>query len=831
MLYSASSLKGVSTTWVVAPPMKKRLAPSLLMGFMSLILPLSSSILTSLPAQADEAAVLGYQKAPSPLDDLLNIPSLPAMSLSPDRRSYALLEQQELPSLAELAEPELRLAGLRINPDNQAPSRGWNYVGIKLYIEGADVRAVKGLPVQPRLSNIQWSPDGRSMAFSHTTTDQVELWLLDITTAQARRVDGIKLNKSYGVPFSWSPDSQSLIVKTVTRALPLPASSRLPSGPVVMQSDGKASPGRTYQDLLRNPDDVARFKHYLHTQLQRVTLDGRSVPLGQPGLIVGAIPSPNGEFLLVEQFEEPFSYAFPAFRFPLRSELWNTNGQLVKTVATLPLADKIPIHFDAVRPGRRNIDWRADAPASLYWLEALDGGDPDNKPENGMRDRLWLWSAPFDKAPVSRLDVPYRIDTLYWGGDDLALAYTDWYQNRQSEVWLLHPDGQAPAKKVKSFSSEDRYAHPGYPLTRRSPAGTTVLERDGQNIYLSGAGASPEGEKPFVDRWNPNNNQLQHLWRSSPPWYEQPVQLIDSDTLLIRRENPDEPPNYYLRSLKSGELKALTAFPHPMPMLREVTKQIIEYTRADGVKLNGTLYLPPGYKPGSGPLPLVMWAYPREFKSSAAAGQVKGSPHSFVRLSPTSPLVFLTQGYAVLDDPAMPIIGEGKAEPNDTYIQQLVSSAQAAVDKVVSMGVADRKRIAIGGHSYGAFMTVNLLAHSDLFAAGVARSGAYNRTLTPFGFQSEQRTLWQAPDVYRQLSPLLYADKIKEPLLLVHGEADDNSGTFPMQSQNLYAALKGLGAPVRLVMLPYESHGYRAKESLGHMLWEMTAWLDKHLKK
>lgn len=798
---------------------------------LSLMLSLMLAGTDPLTAKADEAVPLGYQQAPSPLDNLLNIPSLPALSLAPDRRSFILFDQQDLPDLAELTEPELRLAGLRINPDNLAPSRGWNYVGIKLYPKGEPGPAVTGLPAHPRLSNIQWSPDGRSVAFSHTTPDQVQLWILDVQSGKARRVEGIQLNKAYGTVFVWQSDSQSLICKTVTRALPLPPASRLPSGPVVQESDGKASPGRTYQDLLRNPDDVARFKHYLHGQLQRVTLDGRSVPLGLPGLIVAFVPSPNGEFLLVEQLEEPFSYAFPAFRFPLRSELWNLNGQLVKSVATLPLADKIPIHFDAVRPGRRNIDWRSDAPASLYWLEALDGGDPNMKPAKGMRDRLVIWPAPFDKEPVARLDVPDRIESIYWGGDDLALAYTGWYQTRQDHVWMLRPDGASSAKQIMSYSSEDRYAHPGYPLTTRTANGTSVLQRSGQDLYLSGLGATPEGDRPFVDRWNPFSGAKNRIFRSQAPWFEQPVQLIDDKQLLLRRENPDEPPNYYVKQLDSGDLKALTAFEHPMPMLREVSKQIIEYTRADGVKLNGTLYLPPGYKPGSGPLPLVMWAYPREFKSSAAAGQVKGSPYSFVRLSPTSPLVFLTQGYAVLDDPAMPIVGEGKTEPNDTYISQLVSSAKAAVDKVVEMGIADRKRIAIGGHSYGAFMTVNLLAHSDLFAAGIARSGAYNRTLTPFGFQSEQRTLWEAPEVYRQLSPLLYADKIKEPLLLVHGEADDNSGTYPMQSQNLYSALKGLGAPVRLVMLPYESHGYRSKESLGHMLWEMTRWLDKYLKK
>ncbi|PKL77254.1 MAG: S9 family peptidase [Candidatus Melainabacteria bacterium HGW-Melainabacteria-1] len=786
------------------------------------------------PVRASETQDITYQAAPAPLDQLLDAPFLPGISLSPDQMRYVLAQQQTLPDLAELAEPELRLAGLRLNPDNTAPSRTWNYVSLSLHQlrpgQADTGQTVAGLPAKPRLANLQWSPDGRWLAFSHSAARSVELWLLDSLSGVARQLPGISLNRAYGSPFSWLPDSQGLIVKQVTRTLPLPPAQRLPSGPVVTESQSQASPGRTYQDLLRNVDDVARFKHYVHSQLFRVGLDGQSSKMGSPGLIISFDPSPNGDYLLVRQLLEPFSYAFPASRFPQRVEVWTSKGLMVKNVAELPLADKIPIHFDAVRQGRRGIDWRADAPATLYWREALDGGDPGRK--QALRDRLMLWQAPFNGSPRTLLDVSQRIEEVVWGRADLALVYTGWYQSRQRELWHLQPDTNQPARKLLSFSSEDRYQHPGLALTMRTPQGSSVLQTQGQDLFLAGDGAGPDGERPFLDRWNPFTGVKQRLWQSQAPYYERLVQLLDpnSGLLLTRRESVEAPPNYMLRQLGQEQPTPLTNFPHPTPFLASLRKQIIEYTRADGVKLNGTLYLPPGYQPGSGPLPLVMWAYPREFKNSNAAGQVKGSPYSFVRMSPWTPLVFLTQGYAVLDDPAMPIVGEGLTEPNDSYLKQLVASAEAAVDKVVEMGVADRKRIAIGGHSYGAFMTVNLLAHSDLFAAGIARSGAYNRTLTPFGFQSEQRTLWQAPEVYLQMSPLLHAEKIKEPLLLIHGEADDNSGTYPMQSQNLFAALKGLGAPVRLVMLPYESHSYRSRESLGHMFWEMTQWLNQHLK-
>jgi dipeptidyl aminopeptidase/acylaminoacyl peptidase len=189
----------------------------------------------------------------------------------------------------------------------------------------------------------------------------------------------------------------------------------------------------------------------------------------------------------------------------------------------------------------------------------------------------------------------------------------------------------------------------------------------------------------------------------------------------------------------------------------------------------------------------------------------------------------LTQGYAIFDGPTMPIVGKGETA-NDTYVEQLVTSAQAAVDKAVEMGIADRDRIGVGGHSYGAFMTANLLAHSEIFRAGVARSGAYNRTLTPFGFQNERRTFWEVPQVYSRMSPFFYADKINEPILLIHGEMDDNSGTFPIQSERLFMALKGHGATVRYVTLPYEAHGYLARESVLDTAAEMLNWLDKWVK-
>jgi dipeptidyl aminopeptidase/acylaminoacyl peptidase len=482
------------------------------------------------------------------------------------------------------------------------------------------------------------------------------------------------------------------------------------------------------------------------------------------------------------------------------------------------------------------VHWRADVAATLVWVEALDGGDAARP--SPARDRVLMLAEPFGGTPKPLATLDQRYSGVEWGTDEVALVYSRWWRTRREKVWRVRPGSpEVPPELLFDRSYEDRYGDPGSPETTRNAWGRTVLRTAdrGNVLFFSGPGASPEGNRPFLDRFDLRTRQATRLFRSEAPYYEEPVDVLDTEgrSVLVRRESVREPPNYYVRDLRArGQpLRQVTAFTNPTPQLEGLTKELIEYERADGVKLNGTLYLPPGYRKESGPLPMLMWAYPREYKDADLAGQITDSPYRFDRLGGLSTIIWLALGYAVLDDPAMPIVGEGEAEPNDTYVEQLVASAKAAVDEVVRRGVAERGRIAIGGHSYGAFMTANLLAHSDLFTAGIARSGAYNRTLTPFGFQSEERLFWEAPEVYFSMSPFVHADKVNEPLLLIHGQADNNSGTFPIQSERMYAALKGLGKTVRFVELPHESHGYRARESVLHVLWETQQWLDKYVKK
>jgi dipeptidyl aminopeptidase/acylaminoacyl peptidase len=786
------------------------------------------------PALATED---GYQMPPKSIADIVDAPMTPSTFLSPDRGWMIVAERPGLPTIEEISQPELRLAGVRINPRTNGPSRGWTYNGLQtLKVESGKLTEVTGLPENPRITDIDWSPDSKYAAFLNTANDRVQLWVLDAENAAARQLLDVPVNGAYGSEFAWFSDSRTLIVKTIpANRGERPGEVTVPSGPNIQENVGRVAPARTYQDLLASPHDEKLFEYYVTAQLMRVSLEGEATPIGKAGIIRSMEPSPDGQMILVETIHRPFSYTVPAYRFPQLVEVWDRDGNAVYQVADLPLAEEVPIAFGSVPTGPRSFGWRADADATLYWAEAQDAGDAAKEAE--ARDKVYLLEAPFNSKPTELITLAsVRFGGVTWGSDDLAWVSGWWWPNRNEQAWWVKPgEPDAEPKKLIDRSWEDRYNDPGSPVTTSSKYGTRVLltSDDGNAIYMDGGGSSPEGDRPFLDKFYLETGETERLFRSEAPYYEDPITFIDANEGLIvtRRESVTEPPNYYVRTLDDGSLRQLTEFPHPTPQLKDVSKELVKYERADGVQLTGTLYLPPGYDPESdGPLPMVMWAYPQEFKSADAAGQVTDSPYRFIRIGWWSPLMFLAHGYAVFDDPSMPIIGEEDEEPNDTFIEQLVSSAQAAVDEVVNRGVAERDKIAIAGHSYGAFMTANLLSHSDLFRAGIARSGAYNRTLTPFGFQSEERSLWEAPDVYFTMSPFMHADKMNEPLLLIHGEADNNSGTYPLQSERYYAALKGHGATVRLVMLPAESHGYRARESVMHTWYEMTQWLDTYVK-
>ncbi|WNH50897.1 alpha/beta hydrolase family protein [Stenotrophomonas oahuensis] len=792
----------------------------------------------SAPQTTASAPLAGYQLPSARLQAVVDAPRAPTLSLSPRRDLAALLQTPSLAAIGYVAQPELKLAGVRIHPATRSASR-FSF-GNKLWlmnIADGKERQISGLPQPLSIASMAWSPDQKYLAFNQVqpATGTNELWLVDIASNSARKLVG-QLNTVFGDGYQWLPDSRGLLATVQPGGQgSAPAADGVPTGPAIQQTEPAAGVRslRTYQDLLKNEADARQFDYYASAQPVRVALNGNTTALSSVGIYLDLDVSPDGSYLLAERVLRPYSYQVPADDFPRRIEVLSAaDGSLQHTLAELPLVEGLPTGNDAVPTGVRRVSWRADVPATLVWAEAQDGGDPAR--ETQVRDAVLTQAAPFDRPPQTLAQLGSRYAGIQWGRGDLALLNESWWKSRTVKQWRIAPDHpETEPQLLVERSSQDRYNDPGRPGMVRDVNGRSRLQTsaDGRSIFLYGQGASPEGDRPFVDRFDLDSRQTTRLFHSQAPSYAAPQALLDQEgtSLLLTRESPDEPANYYVQSLTDATAapRALTAFTHPLPQLRGVSKEQIRYKRNDGVDLTATLMLPPGYNAKKdGPLPLLMWAYPGEFKTAAAASQVTDSPYRFNAVGYWGPQAFLATGYAVLVSPSMPIIGEGDKEPNDTYLPQLIANAEAAVDEVVRRGVTDREHIAIGGHSYGAFMTANLLAHTRLFKAGIARSGAYNRSLTPFGFQAEERSYWQAQDVYQKMSPFNYAGDIKDPILFIHGLDDNNSGTFPMQSERMFSAVKGLGGTSRLVMLPNESHHYRARESIMTMLAESERWLE-----
>lgn len=804
---------------------------------------LAAGIATPLaaPANAQEP----YREPPPEIVKILDAPPLPWVSSSADGEVLLFLERENLPPIREMAQPMLKLAGMRVNPATNARFGPRSIIGVRAVdASGADI-VTQTMGAGMGLGSPNWSPDGKSAAFTVTHSGPgeagVSMGVLDVSAGTWTSLSGPVLN-TLGVGPQWIPGRNALIVGYVDaeRGAP-PEASPVPTGPVIQESlGGDAAPVRTYQDLLEDAHGEALLEYHFRTQLALVdAVTGERTDIGPPGLYIEATPSPDGRYLLVEQLERPFSYLVPWYRFPRSVEVWDMAGTVVAEVARLPLAERIPIQ--GVLTGPRSHGWRAtERTAELVWVEALDGGDPNV--EAAHRDRLMTLAAPFDGEARELMQLEDRFSGLSWLGDrDQALVTEYDRDERWVRTWLLdiraEGEGAGSAAVVFDRSVQDAYGDPGSPVMEDNAAGHAVVRVADGAMLLTGSGASDEGDRPFLDIVDLETRETQRLWRNAGEEYETVVAVLATEggaiELLTRRETPTEPPNYYRRTVPAdggaSMRVAVTSFEHPAPELLDVRKELVTYERDDGVSLSATLYLPPGHQEGD-VHPLLVWAYPREFNDPAMASQVRGSPWRFTLFGGSSHLFMLTQGYAVMDGATMPVVGSDPETVNDTFIEQVVASAAAAIEEAVTRGVSDGERTAVAGHSYGAFMTANLLAHSDLFKAGIARSGAYNRTLTPFGFQAERRTFWEAPETYFELSPFMHADQINEPLLMIHGMDDNNSGTFPVQSERMYHAVKGHGGTTRLVMLPEESHGYRARESVLHTLAEMTDWLDRWVK-
>lgn len=831
---------------------------SLLCGLVGTTLALG---MTSIPMAAPVAtpasapATSAYNQPPKEILDVMRAPASPSPSLSPKRDKLMLVTMDDYPSIAKVATPFLRLAGVRIEPGNHSQHDTPGGYGIPPCVSAIDLvqvadgatTAVK-LPAGACPRRPMWSADGARFAFENITNEAVELWIGDAKTGAVRRLPGVRLNQMFGDQVQWMPDQKTLLVKLVHAQKAPPAAPPGSDGPGIQESLGATGQSSTYEnrDTLRNRHDEALFEHYGKSQLALVdAASGKITPVGKPGLYEELDVAPDGRHAVVTEIRPPYSYVTTFDRFPKQIDLWDlaaakgkSANPVVREIAALPLADRVPNR--GVPTGPRNFTWRPTEAATLVWAEALDGGDP--KVQAAQRDKLVMLKAPFKGEPVEFARTEQRYAGLAWSEQPGTALLTDYDVNRKwRRTWQINVDDAGASRRlVWDMSTDEKYADPGSPVRRTLANGFSVIRQDGNAIYLSGNGSSPAGDRPFLDKFDLGTQKAERLYRSTDSSYEQFLGFANDDTrrLLTWYQSAAETPNAMVRTVgaataaAAGEPSyastsvALTRLVDPVPQVRQIKKRLVKYKRADGVDLSFTLYTPPGYKEGTR-LPTILNAYPLDYADASKAGQTTGSQATFTRLRQYR--LLLLSGYAIIDSAAFPIVGDPR-KAYDTYTEQLVANAKAAVDEAVRLGVTDPNRVGVTGHSHGALMTANLLAHSNLFKAGAATSGSYNKSLTPFGFQNERRSVWEAPDVYTKASTFFYADKLKTPLLIVHGGDDANPGTTPLQSTKLYEAIRGNGGTTRLVMLPYEPHWYAARESNEQLIYEMLRWFDKYVK-
>lgn len=780
-----------------------------------------------------------FQKPSKPILDLVEFERAPSISIDHKKQNMLLSFRDTYKTLQDLNIQDMRLGGLRINPKTNISSTITYANNLKLRkimdIDKEPIQ-VKGLPKNPQIAYISWSDDDSKIAFTNTTTNGVELWVINVSTAQATKLTDATLNANLGTPYSWHKDNNTLLVQFIPKNRPnlIDPLLNIPDGPIVTTTDGTVSQNRTYQDLLKNKTDEANFETLITSELYNVNLKGKKTLFKSKDMFIDQSISPDGNYIMITTIQKPFSYIVSLNRFPQTTTIYNKSGKLIKTIDQRPLIELMPKGFMSTQKGKRNINWVAYKPSSIYYIVALDEGDPAIKVN--YRDEIFVWDAPFNKPATSIAKTIDRFNGIIWGNDQIALLTDKWFDTRSTRTTLINPSNPySESKEIFKRNYQDIYSDPGSFETRLNQYGRRVLAIENNKVYLIGDGFKKSGQFPFIDEMDLTTFEKNRLYQSIYTDKKEDIYSIEDfkeGLALVRIQSQNEYPNYYFRKFKGNEsLTQITYNKNPFESIKNVEKQVIKYKRNDGVELSGTLYLPIGYnKSKKEKLPLLIWAYPEEFKDKRSAGQSTHNVNDFTFPNYGSFVYWVTKGYIVLDDASFPIIGEGDKEPNDTFIEQLVADAKAAIDAVDQLGYIDRTKVACGGHSYGAFMVANLLTHSDLFKCGIARSGAYNRTLTPFGFQSEQRNFWDAPQVYDEMSPFYSADKMKKPILLIHGEADNNPGTFTLQTERYFQAIKGLGGNARMVILPKESHGYVAIENILHLLWEQEQFLDKYLK-
>jgi len=780
-----------------------------------------AAILTTLQAG-------NYKEPPAEISKLLDVPADEYLSPIRDTQLAIKLAYEPFTSLATLSEDFLELAGSRINPVTSSVVIKNRFLYLKLYNHLTNSTTTIAESGADYILDYSISPSKHYLAIKMQKLDGIYLTVYDLVKSKSVYLSSFKLNNVLDdLAVQWVKNDGLMLMTVPEKRAPLKIRSAEFIVPRTEETSGQSAKLRTFQSLLKDEYDRYLFEHFFTSQPVLLSLpQGKIEKIGKPDIYTVFEMSPDGKFINAKRINKPYSFAVPYYRFGYTREILNTKGKMVKELTTKPVQEEIPV--DGVEQGARYFSWLPGRPAEICWLEAQDKGDP----EITVPERDWLYSsaAPFVNSSV-KIKCKERLSDLEFFADGQRVMVTEYDNNKEwNRCYIADLNGKAVSQEVYSLSENDKYAHPGSLLKSFDLSGQEIiLEKNGFCFYKN-PGYTPNGTKPALDAINFTTSEKKRVFQSDSTAYERISNFWgkSNDSLVVASESPEQPLNYYICDLKTGKRIALTNNQDKQPQLRSIKKELVNYFRADSLKLNGSLYLPPDYEPGK-KYPLVIWAYPREFTDAALAGQVSGTANNYLRFGGWSPLYLTLLGYVVLDNASMPVVGNVK-ERNDNFITQIVDNAKAAIDYLDKRGIIDPNKVAVGGHSYGAFMTAVLLAESNLFKAGIAQSGAYNRTLTPFGFQSEKRSYWQAKEFYNRVSPFNNVEKLKSPLLLIHGEKDSNPGTYPIQSERMYAAIKGNGGTARLVILPYEDHGYEAKESVKQMIAETVEWLDKYLK-
>jgi dipeptidyl aminopeptidase/acylaminoacyl peptidase len=804
----------------------------------------------------------------------------------PDRRRVLKPIAGGLPPVVTFGRRWHNLAGLQIDPRaNRArtlTTRGLAGLEIVDVLTGRAVAV--DVPRGATLSSPEWSPDGSQVAFLANFDDASYVYVADAASGRSRRVAPVPVLATLVTSVDWTADGRSIVT-----VLPPEGRSAEPSAPAIatgpqvrLTTPGAKLKTRTYADLLEGPYDRALLEYHVTGQLAVLDVAGgsRSVRrIGRPAMIQAVDASPDGRYFRVTLLQKPLSYFVPVSAFGTVDELWDANGARITEIARRPLREAdtttAPGQNAAADTSRRSIAWMPNG-QGLYYLQqeparrgadttAADSADAPSGPGGRARrkDRLYQWVPPFDSASRKvLLESNNRMAEVLFAEDAHVVFVAENVSGvaHVYAVYLGEPDGKRytltrvrglPASLGRGGTgfggggprggtgadSVTFYQNPGTLMSKTGRTGGEValLSSDRRHAYLRGIqyyrAYGDSAPRPFVDRIELKTGQKQRLFESALNVFEQVEAALDDDfaQAIVTRENATTVPDSYLRDMRSGQLVKLTNNRDYSPEITTAPRRMIQVTRADGYRFWVNVTLPPGYRGGTR-LPAMFWFYPYEFTDQPAYDRTRRTynRNRFPQLGPRSMAYLVTQGYAVVE-PDAPIVGAPN-RMNDNYVADLRNNLAAVIDELDRQGIIDRRRLGLGGHSYGAFGTVNAMVHTPFFKAGIAGDGNYNRTLTPNSFQSERRDLWEARETYLAMSPILYADRLTGALLLYHGIEDQNVGTDPINSVRLFHALQGMGKTVALYMYPYEDHGPATRETLLDLWGRWTAWLDLYVK-